>query len=74
MKEGIRHFEAYKLDFEISDIKFILLKKDSDVPGMIKYINQVFRQKKGNEKILKTLVSKIFTLEQLRQDFNSFGI
>lgn len=67
LKHGIRHFQAYRLSFELSDIKFIILKNDKDIPDMIKFINKVFDGEDKNK--LKTLVSKILTLEQFKEDF-----
>lgn len=67
LKHGIRHYQAYRLSFELSDIKFIILKNDKDIPDMIKLINKVFDGEDKNK--LKTLVSKILTLEQFKEDF-----
>ena len=65
LHHGIRHFEAYRLKFDLNDIRFIILKNSREVPTMIKFL-----LKNINSKIkVDTLIPKIITLEQLKEDF-----
>ena len=54
-----------KLPFELSDIEYIIIQKESELKGMINTIDKL----KGDKKTLNMLKSKILTVQQIEQDF-----
>ncbi len=71
LDNSLKHFESYKLHFELDDIEFIILKSNSEIIEMIEYIIETFKNEKSDDisDELKVLISKIITLEQLTNDF-----
>ena len=72
LQNKVQFIARYKLRFKKEDIKYIILKEKSEVPGMIDFINTMI--KKGvnpikEEEEAKALSSKILTLEQIHEDF-----
>ena len=57
-----------KLTFEPKDIKFIIVKRESEIPNMIKNIQEIFEDK-ATHKELMILYSKLISLEQIENDF-----
>jgi hypothetical protein len=70
LNNSLKNFESYKLTFELSDVEFIILKKNDEIIEMVEFIIKSF-SKKNNELTdeLKILISKIITIEQLKSDF-----
>lgn len=64
LSESIQFIESYKLQFNLEDIRFIILKKDNEIPGMITHLNKLFEESQ-----VKLLTTKIITLQQLNEDF-----
>lgn len=64
LSETIQFIESYKLSFEPDDIKFIILKRDNEIPNMINHLGLIFKKEE-----VKILTTKIITLQQLNEDF-----
>ena len=66
----LQNFKKYHLEFDIdTDVKYILLKEDSEVFDFIVFLNTNKIQLKLDDSKLKKLYSKIFTIQQLEDDF-----
>ena len=55
------------LNFEPSDIKYIFVPKDSNIPTIINKINTIFTDYPDDERLL--LLSRVISLETIRKDF-----
>ena len=55
------------LKFEPSDIKYIFVPEDSNIPTIINKINTIFTDCPDDERLL--LLSKVISLETIRKDF-----
>ncbi len=53
-----------KLDFKPNDIKFIIVKKDEEIPHLIDEIREIFRQTATYDEIM-LLTSRLISLEQI---------
>lgn len=61
-----KKMEEYKLEFSPSDIRYIFVKDDSDIPGLVDFINGNMGSYPLND--LKILLSRIVSLDALRLD------
>lgn len=61
-----REMEEHKLEFLPTDIAYIFVQKDADIPGLIDFINNNLGAYPLND--LKILYSRIVSLETLRSD------
>lgn len=64
--EANEKIEVHKLEFTPQDIKYIFVKSDSDIPGLVDYIYENLGSFPHND--LKILLSRIISLETLRLD------
>ncbi|MGI3073642.1 abortive infection system antitoxin AbiGi family protein [Vibrio alginolyticus] len=64
--ESNKELEKYRLQFTPQDIKYVFVKSDSDIPGLVDYINVTLGSFPHND--LKILQSRIISLETLRLD------
>ena len=55
------------LNFEPSDIKYIFVPEDSNIPTIINKINTIFTNYPEHERLL--LLSKVIPLDTIRKDF-----
>jgi len=55
------------LNFEPSDIKYIFVPEDSNIPTIINKINTIFTNYPEHERLL--LLSKVISLDTIRKDF-----
>ena len=55
------------LNFEPSDIKYIFVPEDSNIPTIINKINTIFTNHPEHERLL--LLSKVISLDTIRKDF-----
>ena len=55
------------LNFEPSDIKYIFVPEDSNIPTIINKINPIFMDHPEHERLL--LLSKVISLDTIRKDF-----
>lgn len=55
------------LKFEPSDIKYIFVPEDSNIPTIINKINTIFTDQPEHERLL--LLSKVISLDTIRKDF-----
>lgn len=55
------------LKFEPSDIKYIFVPEDSNIPTIINKINTIFTDCPDDERLL--LLSRVISLETIRKDF-----
>lgn len=61
-----KEVEKYRLEFTPQDIKYIFVKTDSDIPGLVDFINGTLGHFPHND--LKILQSRIISLETLNSD------
>lgn len=59
--------EVASLKFEPSDIKYIFVPEDSNIPTIIDKINTIFTDCPDDERLL--LLSRVISLETIRKDF-----
>jgi len=59
--------EVASLKFEPSDIKYIFVPEDSNIPTIINKINTIFTDCPDDERLL--LLSRVISLETIRKDF-----
>lgn len=59
--------EVASLKFELSDIKYIFVPEDSNIPTIINKINTIFTDCPDDERLL--LLSRVISLETIRKDF-----
>lgn len=57
-----------KLQFEPNDIRFIIVNQESEIPKMLKHIEDIFEGKTPS-KDLKLLGTRLISLEQIIEDF-----
>lgn len=65
-----KRLESKKLDFIPSDIKYIIVPTDEDIPKMVDKVEDIMKQKyalKDND--IKLLITKITSMQQIRNDF-----
>lgn len=58
--------EAYPLKFAPQDIKYIFVKDDSDIPGLVDFINQQMADSSLND--IKILLTRIISLDTITSD------
>jgi hypothetical protein len=56
-----------KLEFEPSDIKFIIVEKDEEIPNLIDEIREIYRKSATYDEIM-LLTSRLISLEQIVED------
>ncbi|HIF9116176.1 TPA: abortive infection system antitoxin AbiGi family protein [Photobacterium damselae] len=61
-----KELECFKLDFSPSDIKYIFVPEDSDIPNLVNFINSTLDSYPSND--LKILQSRIISLNTLKED------
>ncbi|ROV55425.1 abortive infection system antitoxin AbiGi family protein [Neisseria chenwenguii] len=57
------------LKFEPSDIKYIFVPEDKDIPYFISNINKIFRKRGYEDNEIYLLSSKVISLQTIREDF-----
>lgn len=65
--DGIRHNKELWLDFQLDDIKYILVKDQSDRTALIKFINELAYFEGDLDKY--ALVSKILVFNEFKEDW-----
>lgn len=68
LAEGNLKLQDFTLDFEIDDIKYIIIKNESEIPTMISAMKHI-KSKKYDAKEIEILISRIITTEQINRDF-----
>ncbi|WP_340641860.1 abortive infection system antitoxin AbiGi family protein [Photobacterium damselae] len=61
-----KELERFKLDILPSDIKYIFVPEDSDIPNLVNFINNTLDSYPSND--LKILQSRIISLNTLKED------
>ncbi len=56
------------LKFNTDDIKFIIVKKEKEIPVLTKFINKVFVNQINDENKMMVFASKIISLEQIQEN------
>ncbi|MEI6822848.1 MAG: abortive infection system antitoxin AbiGi family protein [Bacteroidota bacterium] len=56
----------YPLKFNPSDIRYIIVKNESDISLMIQSIKEIYKSK---PKMIEVLLTRIITIKQIREDF-----
>jgi len=62
-----RKAESYPLEFQPDDIKYLIIKDESEIPDMIRALRDI--KLKYPEIIIDQLVSRIITTDQIKSDF-----
>jgi len=65
-EDANKSIEKYKLEFSPSDVKYIFVKNDGDIPSLVDHINESLGMYPLND--LKILQSRIVSLDTLKQD------
>ena len=58
---------AIKLKFKSTDINFIVVKEDKEIPKMIKALDEIFGDTVSNNKLM-ILYSRIISLQQVKEN------
>ena len=62
-----RKAESFPLAFQPDDIKYLIIKDESEIPDMIQALRDI--KSKYPEPIIDQLVSRIITTDQIKSDF-----
>lgn len=65
--ESNDNLKEFSLDFDISDIKYVIIKDETEISNMIRSLKRI--KSKYNADEIELLISKIITTEQINNDF-----
>lgn len=58
--------DSLALKFELDDIKYIFVKEDTDIPGLVEYIRRTYEKRPSAD--ISVLISRITSLESIELD------
>ena len=61
-----RKLRKYKLDYDPSDIRYIIVKEEKEIPVIVRTLKKIRRY---NQRTVEILISRIITSEQILNDF-----
>jgi len=69
MKPYREILQTKRLLFEPKDVKYIIVKEESQVPKMITIVEAIYKSKSSALQDIWVLISKIISMEQIKEDF-----